>query len=126
MNLPRHASQPPRSPRRGEIWLVALDPTRGSEIQKTRPCVVVSTDALAKLPVRVIVPLTGWQAHHDERLYTVPVSRDEKNNLEKDSSADPVQVRCVSLERFESRVGVIDRDQLADIVVALSMLVEAT
>ncbi len=125
MNPPRQASRPPLSPKRGEIWWVALDPTEGSEINKTRPCVVVSTDALAKLPVRVIVPLTGRQVHHDERIYAVPVPRDEKNNLEKDSSADPVQVRCVSLERFRSRAGVIDRDQLADIVVALSMLVEA-
>ena len=31
-------------PRRGEVWLVALDPTVGSEIQKTRPAVVVQND----------------------------------------------------------------------------------
>jgi len=30
------------SPKRGEIWLVQLDPTRGQEIQKTRPAVVIS------------------------------------------------------------------------------------
>ncbi|MCC6931500.1 MAG: type II toxin-antitoxin system PemK/MazF family toxin [Gemmatimonadaceae bacterium] len=34
------------TPRRGDVLLVALDPTRGSEIQKTRPCVVVSPDEL--------------------------------------------------------------------------------
>jgi len=32
--------------RRGEVFLVALDPTRGSEIRKTRPCVIVSPDEL--------------------------------------------------------------------------------
>ena len=32
--------------RRGEVFLVNLDPTRGSEIQKTRPCLVVSPDEM--------------------------------------------------------------------------------
>lgn len=32
------------NPRRGEIWLVQLDPTRGQEIQKTRPAVVISSE----------------------------------------------------------------------------------
>ena len=33
-------------PRRGEVYLISLDPARGSEIRKTRPCVVVSPDEL--------------------------------------------------------------------------------
>jgi mRNA interferase MazF len=44
---------------RGDIFLVNLDPTRGGEIQKTRPCVVVSPDELnAYLRTFVIAPLT--------------------------------------------------------------------
>lgn len=46
-------------PRRGEVWWIALDPTVGSEIRKTRPCLVVGTDALSRLPVRIVVPLTS-------------------------------------------------------------------
>ena len=48
-------------PRRGEIWIVDLDPTRGAEIQKQRTAVVLSCDGLAKLPIHIIVPITGWQ-----------------------------------------------------------------
>ncbi len=45
--------------RRGEVFLVDLDPTRGSEIQKTRPCVVVSPDELnAHLRTVIVAPLT--------------------------------------------------------------------
>ena len=124
MTPTRQASPPLPSPRRGEIWWVGLDPTEGSEIQKTRPCVVVSADALAKLPVRVVVPLTTWQAHHARRLYTVPIPRDTKNNLQNDSTADPVQVRCVSVGRFRSKIGVLDRSQLEDVVSALALVVE--
>jgi mRNA interferase MazF len=39
------------NPSRGEIWLVDLDPTRGQEIQKTRPVVVISTDLFAPIPL---------------------------------------------------------------------------
>jgi len=33
-------------PKQDEVWLVSLDPTRGSEIKKTRPCVVISPDEM--------------------------------------------------------------------------------
>ena len=46
-----------RAPRRGEIWLAALDPTLGSEIQKTRPCVVVSPPEMNEhLRTMVVAP----------------------------------------------------------------------
>ena len=48
-----------------EIWLVNLDPTRGSEIQKTRPCLIVNADSIGKLPLRVIVPLTDWKERYE-------------------------------------------------------------
>jgi mRNA interferase MazF len=45
--------------RRGDIFLVSLDPTRGGEIQKMRPCVVVSPDDLnVSLRTFIIAPLT--------------------------------------------------------------------
>lgn len=48
-----------RPPKRGDVFLVALDPTRGSEIRKTRPCVVVSPDELnAHLRTVIVAPLT--------------------------------------------------------------------
>lgn len=48
-----------RSPRRDEVWLVSLDPTQGVEIQKTRPCLVVSPDEMNQhLRTVVIAPMT--------------------------------------------------------------------
>jgi mRNA interferase MazF len=47
------------APRRGEVFLVALGPTLGREIRKTRPCVVVSPDELnAHLTTHLVAPLT--------------------------------------------------------------------
>ena len=49
--------------KRGEIWLINLDPTLGAEIKKTRPAVIVSADQLGKLPLSIIVPITDWKEH---------------------------------------------------------------
>lgn len=46
-------------PQRGEVYLVALDPTRGREIRKTRPCAIVSPDELnSHLMTVIVAPLT--------------------------------------------------------------------
>jgi mRNA interferase MazF len=48
-----------KGPKQGQVWLCTLDPTQGSEIQKTRPCVVISPDELnEKLSTFIIVPMT--------------------------------------------------------------------
>jgi mRNA interferase MazF len=39
--------------KRGEVWLVNLDPTIGSEIKKTRPAVIISSDLMGILPVKL-------------------------------------------------------------------------
>lgn len=50
---------------RGDVYLVDLDPTRGSEIRKTRPCLVVSPDELNQhLRTVIVAPMTtGGQAY---------------------------------------------------------------
>jgi mRNA interferase MazF len=46
--------------KRGEIWLVNLDPTVGSEIQKSRPCVVVAPEELnVHLRTVIVAPMTS-------------------------------------------------------------------
>ena len=42
-------------PQRGEIWLIDFEPTIGSEIKKIRPALVISSDAINKLPIKVEV-----------------------------------------------------------------------
>ncbi len=43
---------------RFDIWLVQLDPTIGTEIKKTRPCVVISPDEMAALSTVIVAPMT--------------------------------------------------------------------
>ncbi|UVT15326.1 MAG: type II toxin-antitoxin system PemK/MazF family toxin [Nitrospira sp.] len=72
-------------PARGEVYLIDLDPTRGSEIRKTRPCLVISPDELNQhLRTVIVAPMTtGGQGY-------------------------PWRVRC----RFRDRSGFVAIDQL--------------
>ncbi len=47
--------------KQGEIWLINLDPTIGTEIKKTRPAIIVNDNSLGKLPLKIIVPVTEWK-----------------------------------------------------------------
>jgi mRNA interferase MazF len=52
-------SAPQSSPRQDQVWLVTLDPAQGVEIQKTRPCLVVSPDEMNQhLRTVIIAPMT--------------------------------------------------------------------
>ena len=49
-------------PARGEVWLVDFDPAVGSEIRQMRPALVMSLDAVGRLPLRLVVPITDWKS----------------------------------------------------------------
>lgn len=57
------------SPRRDEVWLVSLDPTQGSEIQKTRPGVVISPDEINRyLRTVIVAPMTTAERPYPTRV----------------------------------------------------------
>jgi mRNA interferase MazF len=62
-------------PRRGEILLVNFDLTVGTEIKKTRPAVVVSSDAVGRLPIKLVAPLTDWKNHYAQTYGTFGLTR---------------------------------------------------
>ena len=91
--------------RRGEIWSINLDPTIGAEIRKTRPALVLNVDAIGALPLRVVVPITGWKESFAQAPWLVRLEPDSGNNLDTVSAADAFQVRSVSQTRFLDRRG---------------------
>lgn len=110
--------------KRSQVWLVTLDPTVGAEIQKLRPCVVVSHDLIGTLPVRVVVPIIGWQEWFAGKVWLVKLEPDRRNGLTKDCAADALQVRCVSEDRFVKQLGVLSTDDMSDISAALAIVLD--
>lgn len=93
-------------PERGEIWWVALDPTLGSEIQKTRPCIVVSIRVLnERRRTVVVVPLSSSPKASPPIL--IPITCDGRPVV-----AVTDQIRAVAKERLRDRVGVVAEEQL--------------
>jgi len=111
---------------RREVWLINLDPTLGAEIRKTRPAVIVSSDAIGVLPLRVVVPLTDWKSHYQQADWMIRISANGKNGLAKDSAADTFQIRSVSTTRFVRKIGEISPDELIKIVNAIGLVIEFT
>jgi mRNA interferase MazF len=109
---------------RGEIWLINLDPTIGAEIKKIRPAVIVSSDAIGVLPLKVVVPLTDWKEHYGIARWLVPVEPSSQNGLEKRSAADTFQVRSLARERFVRRLGQMEDERLKGIAEALALVLE--
>ena len=105
--------------KRGEIWLVNLDPTVGSEIHKTRPAVILSSDLIGILPLKVIVPLTEWKERYASAPWMVRVDHDNQNGLNKNSAADGLQIRSISHQRLVKKLGALQPIQVAQIVQAV-------
>jgi mRNA interferase MazF len=107
---------------RGEIWLVSLDPTVGAEIKKTRPAVIVNDDNIGILPLKVIVPITEWDARYASLPWFVRLDPDSANGLQKSSAVDAFQVRSVSNARLVRRLGSISPQHLELIEQALAIV----
>jgi mRNA interferase MazF len=107
---------------RGEIWLVRLDPTEGSEIAKTRPALIVSNDAIGILPLKVIVPITDWKKQYESRLWMVKISTNTDTGLIKESGVDSFQVRSISQTRFIQKLGKVSNTEMEQITNSLSVV----
>lgn len=86
--------------KRGEIFFAALDPTRGSEIRKTRPVIIVSNEAANRAwSLVTVVPLTS----NAKMVYPFEVKLIvAESGLSKDSKAMAQQVRTIDSSRLGS------------------------
>jgi mRNA interferase MazF len=90
---------------RGDVWLAALDPTVGSEIQKTRPCVVISPPEMHNhLRTVMVAPMTTGS---HPAPFRIPVSFQGKNGL---ILLD--QVRTLDKQRLVRRLSAVERRTL--------------
>ncbi len=106
----------------GDIWLVNLSPTVGAEITKTRPCVIVSSNEIGILPLKVIAPITDYKPHYDSVPWMVELSPDGINNLSKKSVVDLFQLRSVSRARLIRKIGSVTEDEFFKILEATKVV----
>ena len=112
------------NPKRGEIWRVNLDPTIGVEIKKTRPAIVVSSNIIGKLPLKLVVPITDWKTAFSNNLWHISLTPTQENGLTKLSAADALQLRSIDQRRFVHQLGNVSASDLQEIIKAIAIIIE--
>jgi mRNA interferase MazF len=97
---------------RGEMWWVDLDPTKGGEIKKKRPCVILSVDALnQRRKTVVVVPLSTSPTVRPPLTVAAFAGRPAVAVID--------QIRATAKERFTSKIGTLSAVEMEEIEEAL-------
>lgn len=110
--------------KRGEVYLVRLDPVEGSEQAGTRPCLIVTRDAINRYsPVVMITPFTD--AANISRIYPSDVLiRSSEGGLAVDSVALTGQTRAIAKTRLIRQLGFLSRTTMNKIDEALEVTLD--
>jgi mRNA interferase MazF len=99
--------------KRFEVYLINLDPTIGSEIQKTRPCLVISPDEMnTHIATVIVVPMTTRGRDYPTRV-----------NCQFEGKSGQIildQIRTVNKGRLVKRLGKISADSQTEVLAVLS------
>jgi mRNA-degrading endonuclease toxin of MazEF toxin-antitoxin module len=100
----------------GEIWIVKLsiktEDAIGHETQKTRPCLTIANHTEGKMIT--IIPLQS-NLNVLNIPYTYMIKKNQQNRLKNDSVAVIFQIRSLDYKRFQNKVGIITKTNLAKI-----------
>ncbi|MFN2302166.1 MAG: type II toxin-antitoxin system PemK/MazF family toxin [Anaerolineales bacterium] len=101
--------------KRFDVYLVNLNPTIGSEIQKTRPCLVISPDEMNRnIRTVIIAPMTSAQRDYPTRVSCI------FNNKQGHIVLD--QIRTIDRQRLIKKLGTIDSRAQLDVISILQRL----
>lgn len=101
--------------KRFDVYLVNLDPTIGSEIKKTRPCLIISPDELNRyIATMIVAPMTTKGRSYPTRV--------ECRFQDKDGQIVLDQIRTIDKIRLVRRLGTVDAQTQADVLALLAEL----
>jgi mRNA interferase MazF len=106
-------------PRRGEVYLVAFDPTVGHEIQKTRPAVIIQNNVSNQYsPITIVAAISSrFGAPPHPREVVIPT----RSGLSKPSAVILNQIRSVDRKRLIKRLGLVDAATMRKVDEALTI-----
>ena len=111
--------------KRGDVWLVDLNPVRGSEQRGVRPCLVISNDVTNEYaPTICVAPFTSNLAGH--RFPINVVLECEDTGLKVDSLLLCGQIRTVAKERLLRKLSAVKAGRMSDVEAALSLYLGLT
>lgn len=104
--------------RRGEIWWVDLDPTKGKEAKKIRACLIIQNDiGNEESNLTTVVPFLSPKNYP----FVVNVQPSELNQLDKERGLHFNQIRSVDASRLKSKLGTLESSYFSKIKRALDI-----
>ena len=108
-------------PRRGDVYLVSLDPAVGAEIQKTRPAVVIQNDSANRAsPITIVAAVTSHMEARRVYVTNVPIAKGD-GGLPSPSLVLANQLRSVDRQRLIRRLGALKPDTMRRVDQALAI-----
>lgn len=106
--------------KRGQVWLVNLDPTVGYEIKKSRSAVIIQNDiGNANSPITIVAPVTS---HGLDKVYPIEVFIPQRTSgLDKDSKILLNQIRAIDKRRLIKLLGKVDYTTMQQVDRALQI-----
>lgn len=107
---------------KGDIWIIHLDPTMGREQAKTRPCLIISSNAFNHSPSGLVIAIPLTSKNKNMPLH-IPVEA-SAGGLKIKSYLMCEQIRSISIERIDNYLGKIDEDILSAVEYMLKKLLD--
>ena len=110
-------------PKQGDVWWIDLEPVRGHEQGKKRPCLVVSADEFNAIPHGLVwaVPVTSNPRRHSLTVEIVP----PEGGMKVTSAVLCHQLRTVSVERMDKRAGMVSAATMQEVMRRITMVLGA-
>jgi len=105
----------------GEVWLVDFAPQVGEEIDKIRPAVIVSSNNVGNLRLKVVVPITSSSLDLD---WMVKLAPTKANGLSRPSLVDCFQIKSLSQQRFVKQIGKLNDRELIGVKLGISKVLD--
>ena len=104
--------------KRGEIWWVDLDPTRGKEAKKIRACLIIQNDiGNEESDLTTVIPFLSVKNYP----FVANVKPDDANQLDRERGLHCNQIRSVDRSRLKSKLGYLESSYLSKIKRALDI-----
>ena len=91
---------------------------------KKRPALIISSDSVGRLPIKLVAPITGWNEKFTHSFWLVKIVPNSNNGLTKESAIDALQVRGVDVQRFIKKIGAVPSTTLEEVAAAVAALIE--
>lgn len=106
--------------RKGDIWLINLNPSMGREQSGIRPVVIISGNGMNDyLKLSIVCPLTTQIKNFIGSVILLPTS---KNGLDRTSEVLSFQIRTVTHKRFIKKIGFVEKEQMEELTTKINKI----